>query len=125
MCYCDYDPADVYRKSNPIARKRHRCWECSGYIEPGEKYEYVFGVWEGHGEVIKTCHRCTALRDFVMEKSPCKCWAHGVLIEEMIENAREHGHQVAGLLFGAYRRRELIYRHNRRSINAAQVTSEG
>ena len=54
-CSCDYDPADVYRSSTPRARKPHRCGECGGPIEPGEKYEYVFGVWDGWIGVFKTC----------------------------------------------------------------------
>jgi hypothetical protein len=44
-CYCDFEPASVYHADIHTARKRHRCCECDGIIEPGEHYEWVFGAY--------------------------------------------------------------------------------
>lgn len=50
-----------FTKSQPKARKRHRCCECRGWIEPGEKYHVFSGVWDSPG-TYKTCADCQALR---------------------------------------------------------------
>jgi hypothetical protein len=44
------------------ARKSHVCNECGREIAVGEKYEYVFGVWEGDPGVYKTCSDCLSAR---------------------------------------------------------------
>ena len=45
------------------ARKRHVCCECGEHIEPGERYEYVAGMWEGDFCVYKTCFACLKIRN--------------------------------------------------------------
>lgn len=109
-CYCDYEMPSVYAVMQPTARKSHRCSECHGEIAPGERYERVFGVWDGHHDVFRTCPRCLALREWVKAHVPCFCWAHGNIREDAIETAREFGRQAPGLLFGAYRREVAIRR---------------
>lgn len=103
-CYCDYEMPAVYNVTQPQARKTHKCNECGHAIESGERYEYVFGVWDGDANTWKTCPRCKALRDFVLSHVPCCCWAHGSMRTDCIETAREFAHEAPGLLFGAYRR---------------------
>lgn len=44
------------------ARRRHRCCECEGWIEPGETYHYHHGVWDGEGSDYKVCVECENLR---------------------------------------------------------------
>jgi|LakMenEpi03Aug12_release.lakeMendotaPanAssembly.Ray.scaffolds.fasta_scaffold222596_2 hypothetical protein len=43
------------------ARKRHKCCECWGWIEPGETYQYVSGIWDGPAS-FKVCADCNDLR---------------------------------------------------------------
>lgn len=116
MCYCDYEGPEFYHSDKRIARKRHRCTECGCRIELGEQYEHVWGKWDGDVSFHKTCLRCVELSRFVADKSDCNCIAHGRLIEDCLDIAQEHGHDVPGLLFGARRRQALIYRHNKQSL---------
>lgn len=82
-CYCDYDPVDAYWASRPIARKSHRCDECSRTIQPGERYERVRGIWSGFPAVFKTCVWCLAARDLVTSSLQCFCWSHQSLTEDI------------------------------------------
>ena len=117
-CFCDYDYPSFYCRSTPTAKKRHKCEECSGYIEVGEKYEYVSGKWDGEFGTFKTCVRCHDLRQWVKNNVPCLCWAHGNTWEDLycaVQDAHERARgEVPGLMFGFLRRQELIRRHNSR-----------
>lgn len=108
-CYCDYDPAEFYDATIVMhARKQHKCDECFKQIMIGHRYERVVGKWEGRVEVYKTCDRCLSLREWVMAHVPCACWAHGNMIDDVIEAARDFSSEAPGLLFGAYRRKIKI-----------------
>lgn len=116
-CYCDYDPADIYRASKPRARKRHKCEECGAPILPGEQYERVFGVWEGYASTHKTCARCFDLRQWVQNSIPCFCWAHGnmiedakVCIDDVLYRAKD---EVRGVKFGFLRKLAAVERFKR------------
>jgi hypothetical protein len=53
-CFCDYDWPTVYRQTARVARKRHVCSECSQVtIQPGQTYQDIFGVWDGHVSTFK------------------------------------------------------------------------
>lgn len=43
------------------ARTEHRCCECRNSIQPGERYYYVSGVWDGQGRSFKQCADCAEL----------------------------------------------------------------
>jgi hypothetical protein len=58
------------------------------------------------------------LKEWVKAHVPCFCWAHGNIIEDAIETARNYAHEAPGLLFGAYRRQVAIMRQ-RKLHNAA------
>lgn len=111
-CYCDFEPADFHREQIRTARKAHRCYECSGLIAPGEKYEHVTGKWDGGPiDTFKTCERCYDLRTWVKNNVPCFCWYHGSMkddAEETINDAawRAKGEAV-GLRFGFLRRKVM------------------
>jgi len=66
-CSCvdiDHDSLPSFIREQLVrARKQHYCGECRRVIEPGEEYEYVFGVWEGESNVHKTCSDCLSIRD--------------------------------------------------------------
>lgn len=117
-CFCDYDPAHVYVASAPTARKRHRCYDCGGFVEPGEKHEKVFAVWErgDSPDTVRTCPRCLDLRTWVQNNVPCFCYMHGGLFEtakDAIEAAYDRARdEVTGLRFGYLRRRILLNKHN-------------
>jgi hypothetical protein len=58
MCFDHDEYADVYRESNPVARKRYVCQECRLPILPGERYQRVFSVFEGRAMTSHTCAVC-------------------------------------------------------------------
>ena len=119
-CYCDYDPAEVYVATLPKARKQHRCYECDGPIVKGERYERVFGVWNGSADCFKTCERCVDLRTWVKNNVPCTCWAHGNLHDDLSETVqsawRRAREETRGLWFGFLRRKVAISKFNERRI---------
>lgn len=116
-CSCDYDPAEVYSATIRTARKQHKCYECSGTIIPGEKYEYVFGKWEGDVSYFKTCSHCVDLRMWVKNNLPCVCWSHGNMRDDLHENVREAAYraheETRGLRFGFLRRVVVIDKFNK------------
>ena len=65
---CDYP--SVYRATVATARKPHVCVECRRRIEPGEIYEYVWGVWSGDPASIHTCAECFEVRAELFETMP-------------------------------------------------------
>jgi len=106
-CFCDFDPAEFYFVTTPVARKAYRCYECNGHIKPGEKYERVFASWDGDKQTVRTCSRCLDLREYVKAHVPCFCLMHGSLHDDAIETARHYAHEAPGLLFGAWRRKVI------------------
>ena len=69
-------------RSNPTAHKRHVCCECGGYIEPGETYERVSGVWTGGlAATYATCGKCVGLRLMAARQGIDACF--GDLFEEL------------------------------------------
>ena len=53
---------DFYNKTNPKARKAHKCSECRRLIEIGQTYERAVMKWEGDLETFKTCSDCVQIR---------------------------------------------------------------
>jgi hypothetical protein len=100
-CYCDYEMPTVYRAATHTARKEHKCRECARIIKPGERYEYVFAIWEGEACHVRTCSHCLSLREWVKAHVPCFCWGHGEMIEAAINTA-------PGFWFGTLRRQVAI-----------------
>ena len=96
-CSCDYDPAAVYNASRPLARKEHKCSECGGVIQQGERYERVDALWEEKWSTMKTCVWCLGLRDIIESGADCFCWAHGNLVEAMVEFLRDTQGEFPGL----------------------------
>lgn len=115
-CYCDYDPPRVYSPAIYRARKRYSCDECRGPILPGERYENLFGVWDGCASTFHTCERCVDLRTWTKNNVPCFCWMHGdmdQMMREAVEDAVYRAPQeTRGLHFGLLRRFVLRRRHN-------------
>ncbi|WP_427501345.1 hypothetical protein ACQE3E_06490 [Methylomonas sp. MED-D] len=117
-CYCDGERPKIYSASRRIARKAHRCDECCRTIQPGERYEYVFGVWD-RPEQFRTCQHCLALRNYTRDNVPCLCWMHSNMINDCIETLREYAHELPGLLFRGYRLQIAITGRKQNNRNAA------
>lgn len=78
---CD-DAPSVYTHSYPVARKQHKCEECSDAIEPGSKYELYKSLFDGSWSTTRTCLSCSEIRDHFS----CGGYCIGMLWEELEEN---------------------------------------
>lgn len=104
-CYCDDgERPDVYHVAQIKARVRHKCYECSGEIYPGETYERVAMLYEGSWDVAKTCCKCLDLRQYVTAHAPCFCWLHGSMCDDAQAVIDQHGHESFGFYIGAMKR---------------------
>lgn len=78
----DYEGPSCYRSRVRTARKDHHCYECGADIKPGDRYEYVSGVWDGCPGSHKTCLSCVEIRDHFA----CDGWIFGQLWSDLREN---------------------------------------
>lgn len=66
MFDCD-NACEFYAWTEPVARKEHRCCECSAPILKGEKHFHGRGKWEGsisvHRQHLLCCEACMWVRD--------------------------------------------------------------
>ena len=61
MCAVDdADPWDVCRANERTAVKPHRCGDCGRWIEKGERYHWLTGLYDGRWSTHKTCAHCHA-----------------------------------------------------------------
>ena len=67
------------------AKKDHVCTECYRKILPGEKYERVFGKWDGAVETYKTCSDCLSVRDVFF----CGSWGYTSIWEDLYSHIAE------------------------------------
>lgn len=109
-CYCDYESPTVYRRSEHTAAKAHKCYECHRQINPGERYERVFAIWDGDANNVCTCRHCLALREWVVAHVPCSCRAHGNMLDDLRNDVEAYWHEAPGLLMGWLRRRAALKR---------------
>lgn len=87
MCECDSDPPSAYWETRPKAKKRHKCSECRGWIEPGETYLAVRGIWDGEAHSFKQCPECLALIAWAKEQSECICFSFGHTHSDILDDA--------------------------------------
>lgn len=81
------EPPTCWKAFTPTARLRHRCCECKGVIEPGERYHGFSGVWDGEGQSYGTCVDCEKIRAEEQSGMDGDCIAFGYLLEHVIETA--------------------------------------
>ena len=112
MCDCDaYDRPAVFEEVTRRARKRHRCGECLGLIEPGATYHESRGLWDGQWSTHKTCGPC-----YVVAHTLLHCYAFGDLVEglDCELDLGERGGPARVALAGMKRRRRAAERTLRR-----------
>jgi len=86
---CDCEMPACYTESKPRARQRHQCCECLGWIEPGENYQRITGVWDGQGSSYKTCRQCADLRQRIQKLTGC-CVGLGWMLDDLRDMDEEH-----------------------------------
>lgn len=82
MCVCGESPS-WFVVEYPVARKEHKCCECSSAIPKGEKYQVSKGVWDGGFSSYKTCEICHKVRSKALanDHDLIECLAFGYLWE--------------------------------------------
>lgn len=73
-CECDYEPAKLSSFGERRARKQHRCDDCGGVIQPGERYKWGKWLYEDEWWGHKRCADC----QFIMCEldSLIECWCN-------------------------------------------------
>lgn len=93
-CGCVYVDVDgcmeLSSTKYPVARKEHKCGECRKVIVPGEKYESVSGMYDGHFDTYKTCLDCVSMRDAFF----CNGYHYTMIWEDFGEHLREMGGSI-------------------------------
>ncbi len=87
----DYEIAECFFESSPIAKKPHKCCECGRIIEPGEKYIRESGKWTGEFSVYKTCIDCFSVR----EEMFCEGYLYTTLWENVCEYLRDVDYEIS------------------------------
>lgn len=126
-CECDYDfdQPEFYTETTARARKHHQCWECSGYIQPGEVYKRRSGKWDGRVETYPECSLCMELREWAKISVPCFCCnIFGELHETVREMVRDVAPTVPGFLFEYGRRMVRIRSRAAETKVALPATNE-
>lgn len=61
-CPADHpDGASIWNERMRTARKQYRCCECGEVIHPGESYQYLTVLQDGHWGTYRTCRSCVAI----------------------------------------------------------------
>lgn len=104
MCVCDYDPPQWCRSETRRARKPHKCGECAGEIQIGERYHVKISMWDSsQNNTFKWCSNCLAARKHFIAHDECGCWMNGGLWEIIEEEWQERGELWLGRMLVAYR----------------------
>jgi hypothetical protein len=106
--------SDFQTETTPSARKQHKCGECYGVIQPGQKYQLVSGSWEGDMGSFKTCMPCVEARTWATAQPEWMgdgehLYYFGRLDEDLSDLAPEISSQD-GRRFHAYRLQCLMAR---------------
>ena len=92
MCQFDWndDVLTPLTTQDRVARKPHKCVECARVIDPGERYRFETGLFDGKIWTYKTCVHCLAVRDWL--------WEHcgGFLFDMVKEDFLEHKDKQPG-----------------------------
>lgn len=135
MCMADDSEGyEVYRDAHPVARKPHQCIDCFRTIEPGERYHYGCGLYEGDWDSNHQCLRCEAAALWLT--MVCNGWLWGGVREDLAEHWEEdflyRSHSFGRLVLAAkdkwkLRGRELSADEIKQLVRAAlaRIPAEG
>lgn len=104
MCMVDYSDGHsmTLSRSEPVARKPHKCTECRREIRVGEKYLREGLLFDGRKSTVKTCEHCQVVRSWLSDE--CGGWMYEGVEEDITEHAREgYGVDVIRLAVGMRR----------------------
>lgn len=83
MSYCELP--SFYTYSEPVAKKVHRCCECSAPILVGEKHFHGRGKWDGRVDSYRQHLACMEACMIIRHMNDGECIGFGELKEEFGE----------------------------------------
>ncbi len=93
----------VLHDKDQIARKEHKCDECSRQIPIGETYKNECLVWEGAKSTHKTCAHCMIVRNWLLGE--CGGWVYGEIYTDIEEHSWEgYGAEIKLMAVGMRRK---------------------
>lgn len=81
--------AECFQSVLRKAKKTHKCYECCGIIDIGEKYYNQSGIWSGEPQAYKICVDCEELKKEI--EKPIKAWDDRIAFGELYEYVFESG----------------------------------
>jgi hypothetical protein len=92
----DGDGPEFFHVATVTARKPHKCDECGGALQPGQRYERSSGKWEGDWSTHRSCLQCGeitaefgedyAFGQFWPEME--SAWAHGAHLQACLNRLK-------------------------------------
>ena len=77
------EPPELFRRTEPRARRSYSCCECSRAINPGDRYVYYTGRWPDRWHTFRRCMWCEVHRRIAVRKlasctdeGPPFCYLH-------------------------------------------------
>jgi len=98
---------EVWQESHRKARKQHQCQECGRTIKPGERYMFIFTVFEGEARGNKVCAHCEIACDWL--RSNCGGYMLHAVEEDIDQHVEEYRRMdIARLAVGMRRNWQRI-----------------
>lgn len=87
MCMIDNgdDETKWSRHEHRVARKHHRCDECSRTISPGEQYKFATGLSDDSVWTAKVCRHCLVAAEWL--SANCSGYLYHAIHEDFAEHA--------------------------------------
>ena len=85
--WCDLESPTAYREIVRKARKPHKCGDCKGQIQIGERYTYISGIWDGKPTSYHRCQDCTHIRCEIVKETEEECMPMNGLVGWLLEYA--------------------------------------
>lgn len=77
MCDETDEYSTFHNETHPRARKAHTCLGCDETIQPGQRYRYTSGLFDGSIYSYKHCMRCATMLDKLHERERERMRAEG------------------------------------------------
>jgi len=69
MCDGSADGPSCSTNTFRRARKDHLCCACGERIDPGHRYHFTSGIWDGYAYSFKHCLRCWTMFEFLVQEN--------------------------------------------------------
>lgn len=102
MFSCDWDegPSVFTERVVQSARKRYRCDDCDGAINVGDRYQYVWGIWDDHASTFRHCQHCLdGPIEFVERNCGCRTYGGEWMEDHLLNVFHDYEFKHVGVKF--------------------------